>query len=63
MTVSAATRRFVRERAQRRYEYCHADERWQFVRFTTDHAVTGGRSTLSGTSPNYALWGKHPQAE
>lgn len=29
MTVSAATRRFVRERAQRRCEYCHADERWQ----------------------------------
>jgi hypothetical protein len=37
MTVSAATRRAVRERAQRRCEYCHADERWQFVRFTTDH--------------------------
>jgi hypothetical protein len=27
----------VRERAQRHCEYCHADERWQFVRFTTDH--------------------------
>ena len=37
MTVSAAMRRAVRERAQRRCEYCHADERWQFVRFTTDH--------------------------
>ena len=37
MTVSAAARRFVRERTHRRCEYCHADERWQFVRFTTDH--------------------------
>ena len=37
MTVSAATGRFVRERAQRRCEYCHTDGRWQCVRFTTDH--------------------------
>ena len=37
MAVSPATRRVVRERAQRRCEDCHADERWQFVRFTIDH--------------------------
>jgi hypothetical protein len=39
MAVSPATRRVVRERAQRRCEYCHADERWQFVRFTIDHIL------------------------
>jgi 5-methylcytosine-specific restriction endonuclease McrA len=39
MAVSAATRRVVRERAHRRCEYCHADERWQFVRFTIDHVL------------------------
>ena len=39
MTVSGATRRVVRERAHRRCEYCHADERWQFVRFTVDHVL------------------------
>lgn len=37
MTISAATRQFVRDRADHRCEYCHADERWQFVRFTIDH--------------------------
>jgi hypothetical protein len=39
MAVSPATRRLVRERARRRCEYCHADERWQFVRFTLDHVL------------------------
>lgn len=39
MPVSALTRHVVRERAQRRCEYCHADERWQFIRFTIDHVV------------------------
>jgi HNH endonuclease len=37
MAVSASNRRVVRERAQSRCEYCHADERWQFIRFTIDH--------------------------
>jgi hypothetical protein len=37
MPVSPPTRRLVRERANRYYEYCHADERWQFIRFTIDH--------------------------
>jgi hypothetical protein len=37
MAVSASSRRTVRERAQLRCEYCHADERWQFIRFTIDH--------------------------
>lgn len=37
MAVSPAMRQVIRERAQRRCEYCHADERWQFVRFTIDH--------------------------
>jgi hypothetical protein len=37
MPVSQSTRRVVRERANRYCEYCHADERWQFIRFTIDH--------------------------
>jgi HNH endonuclease len=39
MAVPPSTRRVVRGRAQRHCEYCHADERWQFVRFTIDHVV------------------------
>ena len=35
--VSQQTRRLVRERANRYCEYCYADERWQFIRFTIDH--------------------------
>ena len=37
MPISQSTRRLVRERANRYCEYCHADERWQFIRFTIDH--------------------------
>ena len=29
----------VRERAAALCEYCHADERWQCVRFTIDHVL------------------------
>jgi hypothetical protein len=29
----------VRERAKYLCEYCHADERWQYVRFTVDHVI------------------------
>jgi len=39
MAVTAKTQRIVRERAAARCEYCHADERWQFIRFTLDHVV------------------------
>jgi 5-methylcytosine-specific restriction endonuclease McrA len=39
MAVPPSTRSVVRERAQRHCEYCHADERWQFVRFTIDHVL------------------------
>lgn len=34
MAVPPAPRRLVRERARRRCEDCHADARWQCVRFT-----------------------------
>ena len=54
MAVSAASRHVVRERAQLRCEYCHADERWQFIRFTIDHVLplsAGG----SGDADNLAL--------
>ena len=49
MTVSVAARQFVRDRAGGLCEYCHADERWQFVRFTIDHVVpqsAGGTDDL-----------------
>ncbi len=39
MAVTAKTQRIVRDRAASRCEYCHADERWQFIRFTLDHVV------------------------
>ena len=39
MAVTATARQVVRERAEFRCEYCHADERWQFIRFTLDHVV------------------------
>jgi len=39
MAITGATRGLVRDRAGRRCEYCHADECWQFVRFTVDHIV------------------------
>ena len=39
MAVSPSTRRVVRERANLHCEYCHADERWQFIRFTIDHVL------------------------
>lgn len=39
MAVTATARQAVRERAEFRCEYCHADERWQFIRFTLDHVV------------------------
>jgi len=39
MAISVLDRQRVRERARFRCEYCHADERWQFVKFTVDHVV------------------------
>lgn len=39
MAVSFASRQEARRRAQGLCEYCHANERWQFVRFTIDHVV------------------------
>lgn len=35
--VTADVEARVRERARARCEYCHTDERWQYVRFTIDH--------------------------
>ncbi|MFT5468769.1 MAG: hypothetical protein ACI8UO_003881 [Verrucomicrobiales bacterium] len=39
MPVSQPDRRRVRERSNLLCEYCHANERWQFVRFTIDHVL------------------------
>ena len=54
MAVSPSTRRIVRERANLHCEYYHADEGWQFIRFTIDHVLpqaAGG----SDDSENLAL--------
>jgi hypothetical protein len=32
----------VRQRADFLCEYCHTNERWQYVRFTIDHIVPAG---------------------
>jgi len=37
MSVTPAKRQAIVRRACGLCEYCHADERWQFVRFTVDH--------------------------
>lgn len=58
MAVSALSRRVVRERAQLRCEYCHADERWQFIRFTIDHVLPLSAGGLDGTD-NLALAGRN----
>ena len=39
MTIPESMRERVRQRAAGRCEYCHADERWQFIRFTIDHVM------------------------
>ena len=46
MAISLQIRQAVRERALQRCEYCHADETWQFVRFTIDHILP---TSLGGT--------------
>lgn len=37
--LSAAIREQVRQRANCLCEYCHTNERWQYVRFTVDHLI------------------------
>jgi hypothetical protein len=44
--ISAELQEQVRRRADFLCEYCHANERWQYVRFTIDHVVAGGPDTL-----------------
>jgi hypothetical protein len=37
--ISQFLQKQVRKRAKYLCEYCHADERWQFVPFTIDHII------------------------
>ena len=37
--LPAALQEQVRRRANNLCEYCHTDERWQYVRFTIDHII------------------------
>lgn len=39
MAVSVKTKNAVRNRANGFCEYCHANEHWQFVKFTIDHII------------------------
>lgn len=48
--VSEHVRQLVRERAAYLCEYCHTNEKWQYVLFTIDHILPqseGGRDDLS----------------
>lgn len=43
--IAEAVREAVRRRANFLCEYCHTNERWQYVRFTVDHVVPDGENT------------------
>ncbi|MDQ3751125.1 MAG: HNH endonuclease [Acidobacteriota bacterium] len=43
--ITDEIREQVRRRANLLCEYCHTNERWQYVRFTVDHVVPGGESS------------------
>ncbi len=42
--IAADVREEVRQRAKFLCEYCHTNERWQYVRFTVDHVIPGGEN-------------------
>ena len=52
--VPEPIRRLIRQRANYLCEYCHASEKWQYVRFTVDHITPMKRGGLS-TPDNLAL--------
>ncbi|MCX6028283.1 MAG: HNH endonuclease signature motif containing protein [Chloroflexi bacterium] len=52
--VPEPIRRLIRQRANYLCEYCHASEKWQYVRFTVDHIIPMKRGGL-GISDNLAL--------
>jgi len=37
--LSDAAQAQIRQRAKHLCEYCHASEKWQYVRFTVDHML------------------------
>ncbi|HHP7243845.1 MAG TPA: HNH endonuclease, partial [Elainellaceae cyanobacterium] len=37
--ISETVQRGVRQRANYLCEYCHASEKWQYIRFTIDHII------------------------
>ncbi len=48
--ISERTQQQIRARANYLCEFCHADERWQYVRFTVDHVLPvslGGSDNLT----------------
>ncbi len=52
--INEATRNQVRQRANYLCEYCHASEKWQYVRFTVDHVIPLDRAG-SNSLNNLAL--------
>jgi HNH endonuclease len=49
LKISKHLQDLIRERAKQLCEYCHTNERWQYIPFTVDHVLPldkGGSSTL-----------------
>ncbi len=44
--IAPAVQAQVRARANHLCEYCHTNERWQYVRFTMEHVNAGGADTF-----------------
>jgi HNH endonuclease len=44
--IASEIRETVRRRANFLCEYCHTNERWQYVRFTVDHIVPNDENSL-----------------
>lgn len=44
--IAAEIRETVRQRANFLCEYCHTNERWQYVRFTVDHIFPNDENSL-----------------
>ena len=53
--LPAGIREQVRRRANFLCEYCHTNERWQYVRFTSDHLTPLAEGSAVETPENLAL--------
>lgn len=44
--ISESVRETIRQRANFLCEYCHTNERWQYVRFTVDHIIPNDEDSI-----------------